>query len=194
MDNDADTAMDALETDEFPAGIAPGDHWVQIYDEYDALLDRLAAFVGDGLGRGEGVIAIATSPHLLGIEKRLQRLGLPLEEIRACEQYVALDAEVMLTRFMRKGWPNAHLFEACMLEVLDRARGPGRPVRAFGEMVSLLWAKGHAGATLRLEHLWQDLQARQSFSLYCAYPRIGFRDAQDSLQATCAAHTRAVTI
>ena len=37
--------------------------------------------------------------------------------------------------------------------------------RAFGEMVALLWAKRHIGATVRLEHLWNS-SVRQTGLLF----------------------------
>lgn len=47
-------------------------------------------------------------------------------------------------------------------------------VRAFGEMVALLWAEGNHGGAIRLEELWNDLQNSHSFALFCAYPMNGF--------------------
>jgi hypothetical protein len=44
----------------------------------------------------------------------------------------------------------------------------------FGEMVALLWARGQAAATVRLEHLWQQFCKEHAFSVFCAYPKAGF--------------------
>ena len=64
-------------------------------------------------------------------------------------------------------------------------------MRAFGEMVALLWAQGRNGATLRLEHLWNELIEEQALALFCAYPRIGAtRDLTDALGDVCAAHSK----
>ena len=74
---------------------------------------------------------------------------------------------------------------------LQRARSHARPVRAFGEMVALLWARGDNAATIRLEHLWQTLCLAQGFSLFCAYPRSGFtQDAGDSIRQICETHSQ----
>jgi hypothetical protein len=43
------------------------------------------------------------------------------------------------------------------------------PVRAFGEMVALLWAQGKSQAALELEDLWNELPGHHPFSLMCAY-------------------------
>ena len=42
-------------------------------------------------------------------------------------------------------------------------------VRAYGEMVDVLWKDGQTLAALRLEELWNDLADRHSFSLLCGY-------------------------
>jgi signal transduction histidine kinase len=42
-------------------------------------------------------------------------------------------------------------------------------VRAYGEMVDLLWRRGHQPAALQLEEFWERLGAQYPFSLLCAY-------------------------
>jgi hypothetical protein len=64
-------------------------------------------------------------------------------------------------------------------------------MRAFGEMVALLWAQGHNAATLRLEQLWNELIGQEALALFCAYPRIGAtRDLTEVLAEVCAAHSK----
>jgi len=95
-------------------------------------------------------------------------------------------------RFIR-GWPDDVLFEQVVTDLLQRAGKDGRRVRAFGEMVALLWKDGHTGATVRLEHLWHRMCHERGFSLFCAYPRIGFtQDADLSIKEICAAHSKVV--
>jgi PAS domain S-box-containing protein len=68
-------------------------------------------------------------------------------------------------------------------------------VRAFGEMVALLWAQGNKAAAIRLEELWNDLARTQSFALFCAYPMSAFAEpANDgiSLGDVCTCHTRVI--
>ena len=94
---------------------------------------------------------------------------------------------------MIDGWPDETRFHETVDRIIVRARGPGRPVRAFGEMVALLWARGEQAATVRLEYLWNKLLKQERFPLFCAYPRVGFsQDAPVSLRAICAAHTRVI--
>jgi hypothetical protein len=171
--------------------IAPCDHFVQIYEENDILLDTLEGFVSGGIRAGEGVIVIATQSNRKALENRLQEKGLDLSATIQQEQYIALDAEETLSNFMVSGWPNDELFTEVVTNLILRARGNGRRVRAFGEMVALLWARGDTGATVRLEYLWQNLCQQEGFSLFCAYPKAGFtQDIEESINAICTTHSR----
>ena len=94
---------------------------------------------------------------------------------------------------MVNGWPDEELFTNTVNDIITRARGNGRKVRVFGEMVAVLWAEGNAGATVRLEHLWNELQTHEHFPLFCAYPRSGFtQDAAVSMQMICDTHSKVV--
>jgi hypothetical protein len=42
-------------------------------------------------------------------------------------------------------------------------------LRAYGEMVGVLWKARQFAAAIRLEQLWNRLLEQSSFSLYCAY-------------------------
>ena len=96
-----------------------------------------------------------------------------------------------MMRFLVTGWPDDGLFESVVARLLADARGAGRRVRAFGEMVALMWAKGMNGGTVRLEHLWHQLCQREGFPLFCAYPRTGFtQETHASLREICDAHSR----
>ena len=109
------------------------------------------------------------------------------------DQLIILDVEQTLAEFIRNGWPDDTLFHEVIGKILGRAGHSGRHVRAFGEMVAVLWAQGHSGATVRLEHLWHHLCRKESFSLFCAYPRSGFtEDAAASIQQICRTHDRVV--
>lgn len=171
--------------------IAPCEHLVQIYAEQGVFLDSLEGFVAGGLLASEGVIVIATKAHLIALEQRLWVRGLDLSAARERDQYIPLDATEALSKFLVRGWPDEGLFEQFVREMLGRAGKDGRRVRAFGEMVAVLWARGQSGATIQLEHLWHRFCHSKAFSLFCAYPRSGFtQDADASIREICAAHSR----
>ena len=173
--------------------IAPCDHIAQFYENDDVLLDTLFGFVDGGLTRGESTIVIATPDHLEALELRLAASSGELVAALIEDRYIALDASDALNSFMVNHWPDDQLFTGFVSDLLQRARVKGTRVRAFGEMVALLWARGETGATVRLEHLWQRFCRSQSFSLFCAYPKGGFtKDPTKSMAEICAAHSRFV--
>jgi hypothetical protein len=179
--------------DVFWGEVSPCEHLVQFYEADATFTDTLVGFVSGGLAAGESVIVIATPPHRQTLEKRLNASGFDIDSAKADDRYIALDAEQTLGFFMRKGWPDDERFFKLVRALMGRAAKGGRKVRAFGEMVAIMWARGEQGATVRLEHLWHELCAAEGFSLLCAYPKVGFtQNAAASMSEICAAHSRVV--
>ena len=141
------------------------EHLVQLYGNDDQLLVRnVCRFLAAGARRGDGLLVVATPEHRLAIERSLG------DEVSA--RLALLDARTTLDRIMVDGEPDAGCFTRVIgpaLRVL-RARAPSGKVRAFGEMVGLLWQDGQAGAAERLEEHWNDLLRGSEASLFCAYP------------------------
>ena len=170
--------------------LSPCSHVVEFYQEDGQFLDHLAEFVSGGLVAGEAIIIIATPQHRLALAKNLTRRGSDISGLIQSDQLLLLDAEETIAKFFIHEWPDEDLFQHVIGEVLEQATRDGRKVRAFGEMVALLWAKGLCGATIRLEHLWTDFCRSQSFSLFCAYPRAGFtEDAAADIARVCESHS-----
>ncbi|HEV2319064.1 MAG TPA: MEDS domain-containing protein [Verrucomicrobiae bacterium] len=180
-----------IDIEAFWAEMAPGDHILQIYETEGEFLGMLERFICDGLRNRESVVVIATEGHLHALE---QRLSSPeLSPYRAQGKYMPLEAEKTLSRFMVNDWPDDRLFQRTIMEVLAEAARGGRNIRAFGEMVALLWEQGHNGATVRLEHQWNNLKKVYKFPLFCAYPRGGFTgNAAESMENICATHSKIV--
>jgi hypothetical protein len=181
-------------TGAFWGQLSETEHAVQVYRDDTTFLDCLESFIASGLRAGESVIIIATASHLHELEKRLRCGWLDLDRARWEDRYIAILAQETLSRFMVDGMPDEALFRKAVVEMIGRARGRGRKLRAFGEMVGVLWAEGNKDAALRLEHLWTRIQAEEKFPLFCAYSRMQLK--QDSLesdiQSICAAHSRIV--
>jgi hypothetical protein len=173
--------------------IAPSEHIAQFYEDEGVLLDSLVGFIGGGLKAGESAIVIATAEHLKALEERLEASRVDVAAAQSRDQYITVVAEEALARFMVKQWPDDKSFGELVTELITRARANGRRVRAFGEMVALLWARGDQAATIRLEYLWHQICQTQSFSLFCAYPKTGFtEDPSESINQICAAHSRII--
>ena len=105
-----------------------------------------------------------------------------------------MNAAETLGKFIVKAWPHEDRFLNLIRKILGRGRTGGRRVRAFGEMVAVLWAQGRYGATVCLEDLWQQVCREESPSLFCAYPRMGLtQDTEASMREICEAHSRVFT-
>lgn len=173
--------------------IAPSDHVVQIYENEQVFLSTLEGFAGSGILSGDSVIIIATQEHLQHLNHRLECQGFDVGRLVKEEQYFPLDADGTLAKFMVNNWPDEKLFEETITQLIARAAKNDRKIRAFGEMVAVLWKGGLNGATVRLEHLWCQLHEQKQFSLYCAYPKNGFtQDSSQSIDTICKAHSRII--
>lgn len=171
--------------------ISPCEHIVQIYEDDELFFDTLVKFVIEGLEADEGVIVLATTNHLNVLEQRLIANSIDIESARSRDQYVACDGEEIMGKFLVNDWPDEALFEQTVTELLARASSSGRRVRAFGEIVAIMWERGYNGATINLEHLWHKLVQKKQFPLYCAYPKSGFtKKSADGIRDICAAHSK----
>jgi hypothetical protein len=162
---------------------AHGDHIVHTYQERGFLAEAVAEYLGSGLARGEAALIIARPVHSEAFLQELAGAGEP-------GQIVVLDAEQTLARFMAGGMPQWNAFRAVIGDLIAQVRLQYPAVRAYGEMVDLLWQEGKRDAAIRLEEYWNELGRLQTFSLFCAYAM----DALDpkayaGLQSVCKAHT-----
>jgi hypothetical protein len=78
---------------------------------------------------------------------------------------------------MVEGTPDRGLLEAMIGPIFEDAARGGRPIRACGEMVALLWARGNVTGALALDSLWNELAAEHRFFLMCAYPTTCFDES-----------------
>ena len=78
--------------------------------------------------------------------------------------------------------------------LIREAAGTGRPVRAYGELVALLWDAGLLAAAVELEELWTVLGRRHPFALWCGYPAGQVTAAGEAVEVTdvCRLHTTAI--
>ena len=172
-------------------GHGDNDHFVQFYEADGFLLNSLSGFIGKAITLGEAAVVVATQEHRDGLDELLLANGLDVISAKASGRYVSLDAAETLSKFMVSGWPDAARFNDHVGGIIASLTD-GQSVRAFGEMVALLWMQGHHAAAIKLEGLWNDLQKAHSFSLFCAYPMDGlcaeqFSESHDSI---CGVHSR----
>ena len=180
----------------FPMDMATSEsgHVVQFYEQSPYLVDRVSSFIAPGLRAGEAAIVIATPEHREMIEVQLRAHGIDVSELRAQGAYVDLDASETMARFMVNGQPDRRRFVEVIGGTITRARPQAQfpIVRAFGEMVALLWAQGRQDAAIDVEELWNELLGHHPFSLMCGYPIEGLGDPDSpTVRQMMASHTRA---
>lgn len=180
-------------TEVFWGEIAATEHVLQIYENDAVFLQSLTEFVIDGINTEDCVITIATQEHLDGLQHSLEACHIQIDNLIAQHRYIPLNAEEVLSSFMVNDWPNEDLFKKVIYSRVKEANNANRKIRAFGEMVWLLWNKGFQSATIQLEYLWDQVCRIEGFSVYCAYPKSIFtEDAFSSIDKICRTHSMVI--
>jgi hypothetical protein len=170
---------------------------VQFYGADDRRLVRnVGRYLLEGLKVGDGLLVIGVQQRNLAIAKALNEVGADAAASVREGQICFLDAEETLGEFMLDGQPYWRRFENSVgtriREIRTRVGHGG--LRAYGEMVGVLWEAGQHSAAIRLEQFWNKFLTRCSASLFCAYPiDILAEDFQvSSVDALLCAHTHLV--
>ena len=166
-------------------------HAVQFYADESELFSTIGTFLSEGLVAGQPAIVIATPNHSVAIQDALSAHLIDVARARHLGDLVMLDAEDTLGTFMHDGMPDRILFQRHVGALMEQTvRGRGRmPLRAYGEMVDLLWRRDQADAAIRLEVLWNDLATMYSFSLLCGYAIGNFYTDTSRIEEVCHEHT-----
>jgi MEDS: MEthanogen/methylotroph, DcmR Sensory domain len=170
-------------------------HAVRFYEDAQSLARMVATFVAEGFIESLPAIVIATPEHRDAIIDKLNAMSFDLDHLKREQDLIVLDARETLASFMVDGMPSADKFEAAMLSVIDKAcRGrQDCVIRAYGEMVDVLWKDAMEAAAVRLEMLWNQLANTRQFSLLCGYSMGSFyKDA--AFDAICHQHTHVLSI
>jgi hypothetical protein len=162
-------------------------HAVRFYEDSQSLARMVAGFIAEGLIASQPAIVIASRLHAKAVSEQLVAMAFDVDKLTTNGNLLVLDARETLDGFMVDGLPNAGLFEGAMNPILDKVSGPRRDrvIRAYGEMVDLLWKDGMEAAAVRLEMLWNQLANSRKFSLLCGYSMgsfykdVGFKEICD---------------
>ena len=153
-------------------GPTPGHfHAVRFYENKTSLCRTVADFLAEGFRDHQPGLVIATHAHTIGVLDQLRARNFDVERMQAAGELLLLDARGTLATFMADGIPDAAAFKTIVPAIIERLRGDGsdRTVRAYGEMVDVLWKDGRTAAAIRLEGLWNQLAVTHAFSLLCGY-------------------------
>jgi len=163
-------------------------HVLQFCDDDQALTLAAADFLAEGIASGQAVVAFATPARREAMRDHLRTRGLDVEYLERESRFTIHDARATLATFMAGDMPDPRKFSHSVGAAVERLceANHGADVRAFGEMVSLLWQDGNTRAAIRLEELWNELTETYPLALLCSYAGGGF------LAATAAGDRAAV--
>ena len=169
------------------------EHLVEFYDNEAFLVASVRDYLAPALCGDDAALVVATTSRRQAIQLALARNGVDLEAARVDGRYLAVDAEEALSRCTTERGPDASRFRAFVSGLVVRLNGSGRPVRAYGEVVALLWAEGNVVAAMAVEDQWNDLARLRPLTVLCAYPTDGFGtvETEGSFRAVCQLHEQA---
>ena len=169
-------------------------HGVKFYNDPDALCRIVADFFGEGLDQGALAVLIATPDHAGRVESCLRSRGIDVDELKRQGNLATLDARDTLQLFMADGMPDPSAFNRVVGTAFeDVRRGRGHcTIRAYGEMVDLLWKDGLEASAIRLETLWNQLASTDDFKLLCGYSMGNFYKGAAAIQEIHDQHSHLV--
>ena len=130
-------------------------------------------------------------PHLAAFSTALVAYGLNAEQLQQSGKLILLDAAQTLAQFTKDGKPDPKKFDEVVGNLVRKMHTQFPRIRAYGEMVGLLWQDGHHQATVQLEKLWNELGSTLPFSLFCGYSLDAFKDSAhtEAFAQICACHS-----
>jgi hypothetical protein len=171
-----------------------GEHVVLFYRDQQELAEHVSGYLLPAVA-GDGVaIVLATPDHRRSFEERLAGADADVAAARARGSYLVFDASETIRRFMVGDRPDPASFWRETTPLLQQAATARRPIRIFGEMVSLLWDAGLADAAIEVEAMWNELGGQYPFSLLCGYPAqlVCCVHQLDAVTEVCRAHTEVI--
>ena len=148
-------------------------HTCDFFSDDTHLVTTVAAALRPAFALRQGVIVIATPQHLAAIDAQLDSFA-ALRAAKASGLYLPLDADDTLAKLSTAGRPDRRKFERAVGTPVAEALARYGGVRAYGEMVSLLWMRGQHEAAIELEELWNELIGYHPIALLCGYAAQGF--------------------
>jgi hypothetical protein len=170
-------------------------HAVQFYGDDESLFTTVAGFLTQGFVDGHPAIVIATRDHSRAIVEHLRGRLIDVDQAQRMGSLLLLDAQQTLDLFMSGGMPDAAKFDDTVGKLIGdvlEGREDRALIRAYGEMVDVLWKEGKPNAAIRLEMLWNKLAQQYGFALLCGYSMGNFYKETKGFEAICREHTHVI--
>src|SRR5689334_6305107 len=169
------------------------DHIAQIYRDESFFMEAVVRFVAAGLRQGEGVVLVMRRVNWDKLVGRLTVQGFDVDRAVERGQLSRHDAYETLARLMKDGKPDSAAFQDTVGNVIRGMRSRYKVVRAFGEMVDILWHDDRRDASAALEGLWNELARAEPFALLCAYHIDPLDSAYgEHVEGICSTHTHLI--
>jgi len=169
------------------------DHIAQVYRDESFFMEAVVRFVAAGLRQGEGVTLVMRKANWDTLVERLAAQGFDVDRSVERGQISMHDADETLARLMKHGMPDAAAFHGTVGNVIRGMRSRYKVVRAFGEMVDILWQDDRRDAAAALEGLWNELAREEPFALLCAYHIDPLDGAyREHVAGICSTHTHLI--
>jgi hypothetical protein len=145
-------------------------HFVQFYKaDTPLLVSNVSRYIWEGLANQESAIIIATPEHVADFTRGLADAGCDVTTVVKEKRLLFLDAQRTMARFITDRGPDWTRFEATIQGAID-SLASGTGLRAYGEMVGILWQLGQFSTAVVLEDYWNRFLQSRGFSLFCSYP------------------------
>jgi anti-sigma regulatory factor (Ser/Thr protein kinase) len=166
------------------------DHVAHFYGADHELITIVAGFLAEAIAGGGTAVAIAEARHAGALEQALADQGVDVAAADRDGALIFRDAAASLRALQTSaGDLDRARFEGVIGELIRAAAARGGPVRAYGEMVALLWERDECGQALELETYWSEFGTQTPFDLYCGYRLADVQGADDTLRQVAALHT-----
>ena len=150
-------------------------------------MESVCDFATTGLELGDSVLLAVTNKHAARIRRELLQRGYKA----GLAETTFLDAEDLAKELLGARGVRAAAYERLIVSEVAAlaARAKTRRVRAFGEIVDVLWKQGREDDALALERRWHETSAAQPLRLLCGY-RLSLMDCRclDIVEAHDGAH------
>lgn len=173
-----------------------GNHSVQVCQNDTSQAEAVTHYIQKGLLNNEAVVVFARPALRQAVISKMDALGLDVQTFKSQGQIRFFDAEFLLSSFLIEGELESSAFQEFIGYPIQVAQLKFGRVRAFGEMVNVLWKKGEYDTAMQLEDLWNDLSKQLEFSLLCSYSldNLDPNSYDASLELICKCHKHLVPV
>jgi CheY-like chemotaxis protein len=148
---------------------APGGHSMQFYGSREELAGDVARYLSPAIRAGGAAVVLATGEHWRLVESELVNAGCDPAAARGSGALQVLDAHETLVALLQQGRVSEGRFREVLGPVVAAAEAMAPRVRAYGELVDVLWQAGEVSVAVAVEQCWNRLLATARCDLHCAY-------------------------